>query len=85
MSVVNKTMEKFMGERVDALRRKANMTQQRYAAEVLHCSQGTASTKLAGKTRMSSSDVLNSAKAFNVSTDYIMDFPIVPSLDVKKG
>ena len=37
---------------------------------------------------MSSSDVLNSAKAFNVSTDYIiifMDFPIVPSLDVKKG
>ena len=29
-------MEKFMGERVDALRRKANMTQQRYAAEVLH-------------------------------------------------
>lgn len=44
-----------MADRVDRLRRQANMTQQRYAAEaeVLHCSQGTASTKLAGKTRMS--------------------------------
>ena len=47
----NRTIDKLMADRVDRLRRQANMTQQRYAAEVLHCSQGTASTKLAGKTR----------------------------------
>ncbi|MFY4463381.1 helix-turn-helix transcriptional regulator [Bifidobacterium longum] len=81
----NRTIDKLMADRVDRLRRQANMTQQRYAAEVLHCSQGTASTKLAGKTRMSSSDVLNIAKAFNVSTDYIYGLSDSPEPGCQEG
>ena len=81
----NRTIDKLMADRVDRLRRQANMTQQRYAAEVLHCSQGTASTKLTGKTRMSSSDVLNIAKAFNVSTDYIYGLSDSPEPGCQEG
>lgn len=70
---------------MDRLRRQADMTQQRYAAEVLHCSQGTASTKLTGKARKTSSDVLNTAKAFNVSTDYIYGLSDSPEPGCQEG
>lgn len=36
----NRTIDKLMADRVDRLRRQANMTQQRYAAEV--CGRGIA-------------------------------------------
>ena len=70
----NRTIDKLMADRVDRLRRQANMTQ-----------QSTASTKLAGKTRMSSSDVLNIAKAFNVSTDYIYGLSDSPEPGCQEG
>lgn len=75
----NRTIDKLMADRVDRLRRQANMTQQRYAAEVLHCSQGTASTKLAGEIPFAADEVRVSASHFGVSADYLCGLTDDPS------
>lgn len=71
-------------ERIDELRKQCGMTQESYGVEVLHCSQGTASAKLKGY-GLKAEDILQSAIAFGVSTDYLYGLTDEPAVSVSES
>lgn len=71
MAIIILMTNKEMAQKINALRKGANLTQENFGKEVIHVSQATASKKLNGQIPFSAEEIFECAERFNVSTEYL--------------
>lgn len=80
----NETQIIPIAKRIALLRKESGMTQDRYAREILGRKQSTVSAKESGEIAYSPRDIVLTAQAFHVSTDYIYGLTDDPSPKLKE-